>query len=174
MEFNDFYKNLINEFKTTSNFTLLNQSKDGLFHWPNSSGVYVIWEKLDNKKNNLIYIGMTGKFSKNESGEIKFNNASFKSRINRWTPYRFCESKMDDEMKYNFRFGPKEANTTLQNKIKYDIDAYQVAIPYSKIEIHCFHINESHPDYSPVLFESILLTKYLKAFGNLPPANNSL
>ena len=173
MEFIDFYDGLIKEFEASSGFTILSE-KGGGFNWPASSGVYVIWEKEDLKENNLIYIGMTGKFLKNSNGELKYNNASFKSRISRWTPYRFCENEKDNLMKFHFRFGPKETKTSLQGQIKYDFDAYQVSIHYKKIEIHCFHINSNNFEYTPVLLESLLLTKYLKITGNLPPANNSL
>ncbi len=173
MEFIDFYNGLIKEFEATSSLTILSE-KAGVFIWPASSGVYVIWEKEDLKENNLIYIGMTGKFLKNSNGELIFNNASFKSRTKRWTPYRFCENTSDNEMKHYFRYGPKESKTSLQGQIRYNEDAYKFSIPYTKIEIHCFHINREHPEYTPVLFESLLLTKFLKSNGVLPPANNSL
>lgn len=173
MEFIEFYISLKKNFEETSNFSCL-IGKNQSFIWPDSSGVYVIWKIINQDKKELIYIGMTGKFQKNSKGLLIFNNASFKSRISRWTPYRFCETEKDKEMKFHFRFGPKESKTSLQGQIKYDVDAYQVSIPYTKIEIDCFHINSNHPKYTPVLFESLLLTNYLKTTGELPPANNSL
>lgn len=91
MDFGNYYNMLINEFVNTSDFTILNE-EEGFFNWPNSSGVYVIWEKKEFQEKELIYIGMTGKFLKNINGILNFNNAKFKSRVNRWTPYRFCEN----------------------------------------------------------------------------------
>lgn len=165
-------ENIINAIKQeTSDFICL-IGKNESFIWPDSSGVYVVWEILNEKQ--LIYIGMTGKFQNNSEGKLIFNNASFNSRTKRWTPYRFCETERDNEMKFHFRFAPKESKTSLQGQIKHEKDAYKFAIPYTKIEIHCFKINENHSEYSPILLESLLLTKYLKANGELPTANNSL
>lgn len=173
MEFNKFYNALKSKFEETSNFCCL-IGKNESFIWPDSSGVYVVWEILNENEKQLIYIGMTGKFQKNSEGKLVFNNASFKSRAKRWTPYRFCETERDNEMKFHFRFAPKESKTSIQGQIKHEKDAYKFAIPFTKIEIHCFHINLEHPEYTPVLFESLLLTKFLKSNGVLPPANNSL
>ena len=173
MEFNKYYNNLKSKFEKTSDFICL-IGKNESFIWPNSSGVYVIWEPLNKNDKKIIYIGMTGKFQKKSNGELVFNKASFKSRVNRWTPYRFCEHEKDGNKLHYFRFGPKESKTSLQFQIKYDSDAYQTSIPYDKLEIHCFSIDENNPIYSPVLLESLLLTKYLKKTGQLPPANNSL
>lgn len=173
MGFNEFYNALKSKFEDTSNFSCL-IGKNECFNWPHSSGVYVVWEILNENEKQLIYIGMTGKFQKNSEGKLVFNNASFKSRAKRWTPYRFCETERDNEMKFHFRFAPKESKTSLQGQIKHEKDAYKFAIPYTKIEIHCFKINENHSEYSPILLESLLLTKYLKANGELPTANNSL
>jgi hypothetical protein len=82
MQFIEYYNKLKFEFELNSNFTILIENK-GKFDWPDKSGVYVIWEKKDTLIKNLIYIGMTGKFLKNMDGELNFNNASFKSRLNR-------------------------------------------------------------------------------------------
>jgi hypothetical protein len=173
MEFNEYYNNLKSKFEETSNFSCL-IGKNECFNWPDSSGVYVVWETLNQKDKKIIYIGMTGKFQKNSEGKIIFNNASFKSRTKRWTPYLFCENTNDNDMKHYFRYGPKESKTSIQGQIRYNEDAYKFSIPYSEIEIHCFHMNSEHPEYTPLLFESLLLTKFLKIYGVLPPANNSL
>jgi len=173
IQFIEYYNKLKSEFDSNSNFIILTQN-EGTFHWPDSSGVYVIWENLNEIEKKLIYIGMTGKFQKKSNGELVFNKSSFKSRANRWTPYRFCEHEKDGSMLHHFRFGPKESKTSLQAQIKYDSDAYQISIPYDKLEIHCFSIDENDSKYSPVLLESLLLTKYLKTTGQLPLANNSL
>lgn len=173
MEFYELYNNLKSEFENTSNFSCLNGNNES-FKWPASSGVYVVWKTTNKNDKQLIYIGMTGKFIKKSDGSITFKNKSFDSRKNRYTPYRFCESKKDHNKRYHFKYEPKESNTNKQAKIKYSEDAYKFSIPYTEIEIHCFHINSEHPEYTPVLLESLLLTKYLKTYGRLPPANKSL
>lgn len=174
MTFIEHYDLKKNEFKECQMFTLISPDNEAV-QWPLSSGVYVIWEKVPNEMNKLIYIGMTGKFSRNSNnGTVIFNEAIFQSRATRWTPYRFCEHERDNRMIYHFRYGPKERNTARQGQIKYDINAYKKSIPYKSLEIHCFHINSDHNSYSPILLESELLTKYLKTEESLPPANNSL
>lgn len=173
MEYLNYYNSIVKEFQKQNGFTKL-ESLNSKIIWPNSSGVYTIWKKEVSGTNTLIYIGMTGKYSRNKQGKVNFNNASFKSRVKRWTPYRFCENDKDREMKFYFRYTPKETITSKQAVIKFDTDAYQNSIPYSSLEIHCFHINEEHQIYTPTLFETLLLTKYLKTYGSLPPANNSL
>jgi hypothetical protein len=105
MQFIEYYNKLKSEFELNSNFTILIEN-NGPFDWPDSSGVYVIWEILNENKKKLIYIGMTGKFQKKSNGELVFNKASFNSRVNRWTPYRFCEHEKDGNMRHHFRFGP--------------------------------------------------------------------
>lgn len=172
MNFKKYYEEIKNEFVINRQFSIIKGTANPIV-WPNSSGVYVIWEKLANGMDKLIYIGMTGKFS-NKNGVVHFNEASFKTRGKRWTPYRFCEEEYDLEMKFHFRYGPKESNTTKQGQIKYFSDAYNYSVSYINLEIHCFHINAEHSIYSPILLESLLLTKYLKATGTLPIANNAL
>lgn len=56
MDFGNYYNMLINEFVNTSDFTILNE-EEGFFNWPNSSGVYVIWEKkrISRKRTNLYW-----------------------------------------------------------------------------------------------------------------------
>ena len=83
--------------------------------------------------------------------------------------------KKDSKYKYFFRYGPKLSSTNEQKNIMFDNDAYKINVPYSEIIVHCFIISESHKEFSPTLFESLILNKYLKLFNNdLPPANNSL
>jgi hypothetical protein len=173
LDFKDYYITIRKDFENQKLFTLIHGLKDTPIKWPKSSGVYAIWEKVTNDTFDLIYVGMTGKFS-NKNGKLRFNNASFNSRVQRWTPYRFCEDQRDEDTRFHFRYGPKESNTDKQKRIKFNSEAYQKSVPYFNIEIHCFHINSDHPDHSPLLLESLLLTRYLKTTGSLPPANNSL
>ena len=53
-------------------------------------------------------------------------------------------------------------------------DGYSTSIPYEKIRIDFFVIDDWNDRYTPALVESMLLTSYLKEFKTLPPANNSL
>lgn len=144
------------------------------FNWPKGSGVYVVWNGKPNLPANIIYIGMTGKFSRNTDNTILFNGQQFIDQMLRWTPYRFCESLRDGEYRYSLRFGPKYSGVAEQGKHKYDPNAYRHNIPYRNLHIDCFIINNDHPTLTPIAFKTILLTKYLKEFGDLPPANNSL
>ena len=135
----------------------------------------MIWKNDDSSLDNLIYVGMTGKYKRVNEDEVAFNSGSFDKRKGRWTPYRFCESVKDGEHQFSFRFGPLESNVDKQSKIKYQDNAYSKTIPYSELKIHCFHVSDNHrDDYTPELLEKEILTKYLKSLGNLPPANNEL
>lgn len=180
MCFQEAYNKLKSEFENEGNFTCINKLNKKPIDWPQASGVYVIWHNFSDNGLQLVYVGMTGKYTRNEKREVIFNNSLFQSRSQRWTPYRFCENELDKDMKYHFRFGPKESNTKLQAQIKFNSDAYSTSISYEELEIHCFHINENHSNYSPVLLESLILTMYLKSNKShdksklLPPANNSL
>ena len=168
------YKSLVEEFKSKFYFTEIDCKKEKI-KWPQKSGVYVIWKNNDSSLDNLIYVGMTGKYKRVNEDEVVFNSGSFEKRNLRWTPYRFCESVKDGEHQFSCRFGPLESNLDKQSKIKYEENAYMKTIPYSELKIHCFHVSDNHREYyTPELLEKEILTKYLKSSGNLPPANNEL
>lgn len=168
------YKSLVESFKSRICFTEINCKKERI-KWPKKSGVYVIWKNNNDSLDNLIYVGMTGKFKRVNAREVVFNSGNFNKRKDRWIPYRFCESVKDGENRFEFRYGPKESTVKKQSKIKYEVNAYNVSICYTKLKIHCFHISDSYrEDYTPELLEKEILTMYLKRSGNLPPANNEL
>jgi hypothetical protein len=168
------YKSLVEEFKSKFYFTEIDCKKEKI-KWPKKSGVYVIWVNDDFSLDNLIYVGMTGKYKRVNEDEVFFNSGSFDKRKGRWTPYRFCESVKDGKNQFSFRFGPKESTVAKQSKIKYQDNAYNKTITYSEIKVHCFHVSDNHREYyTPELLEKEILTKYLKSSGNLPPANNEL
>jgi len=167
------YKSLVEQFKSKFDFSEID-CKEEKIKWPKKSGVYVVWKNDDNSLDKLIYVGMTGKFKRVGEKEVIFNSGTFDKRKGRWTPYRFCESVKDGKNQFSFRYGPLEKNLDKQSKIKYQDDSYEETIPYSKLKIHCFHVSENHRDYTPELLEKVILTKYLKSSGNLPPANNEL
>jgi hypothetical protein len=146
--------------------------------WPHGYGVYVIWKKDKNSIENLIYVGLTGRFKRNSNNEIVINSGSFSKRKERWTPYRFCEHDNDEELKFSFRFNPRESKTSLQQQIKFEKNAYSETIFYKEGIIMDFFIfnkelNANH-GYTPALLEAELLSKYLIETSKLPPANNSL
>jgi hypothetical protein len=168
------YKSLVEEFKSKFYFTEIDCKKEKI-KWPKKSGVYLIWVNDDSSLDNLIYVGMTGKYKRVNEDEVAFNSGSFDKRKGRWTPYRFCESVKDGKNQFSFRFGPKESTVAKQSKIKHQDNAYNKTIPYSEIKVHCFHVSDNHREYyTPELLEKEILTKYLKSSGNLPPANNEL
>ena len=168
------YKSIVEQFKSKFYFTEIDCNKEKI-KWPKRSGVYVIWKNDDSSLDNLIYVGMTGKYKRVNEDEVVFNSGSFDKRKGRWTPYRFCESVKDGKNQFSFRFGPKESTVAKQSKIKHQDNAYNKTIPYSEIKVHCFHVSDNHREYyTPELLEKEILTKYLKSSGNLPPANNEL
>ena len=170
--FNEFINNLAAEFSENNSFTILENIKYKI-NWPKGYGVYTLWDKKISYEN-LIYVGLTGKYKRNKSGKIVINNGSFDKRGMRWTPYRFCDSPKDkDNIRFTFRYGPKYSNVTLQGKHKYDEDSYKNTIPYSDLIVATFNVANSDK-YSPAYLETLILTKYLKVDGDLPPANNEL
>ena len=172
-QFINYYDSLVEGFKSKLTFTEIDCKKENI-KWPKKSGVYVIWKNDDSSLDNLIYVGMTGKFKRGKE-KVIFNSGTFDKRDYRYTPYKFCESVKDGENRFSFRFGPLESNVDKQSKIKYEENAYMKTIPYSELKIHCFHVSDNHREYyTPELLEKEILTKYLKSSGNLPPANNEL
>jgi hypothetical protein len=167
------YNHYKQEFEDANYFQKIECLEDKRLKWPDTYGVYTIWKDNSDSSNNLLYIGMTGKFKRNDQGIIELNGGSFTGRMSRWTPYRFCQSKKDRNFRYTLRYGPKYKNVNIQGKHKYDEDAYSHAVPYNELVIHCFNIPSDHPKYTGSYIESTLLTSYLKDTGTLPPANNS-
>jgi len=170
--FMNFYSKLIKEFEIDNNFEEI-RCKTEKIKWPNASGVYLVWKSAFGSIDDLLYIGMTGKFKRNKKNEIVFNSGTFDKRKSRWTPYRFCEDERDGENYFSFKYGPKY-KLKEQGRRKYEPDAYRETIEYSKLTIHCFLISANHNDYTPELLEKEMLTKYLKYTGTLPLANNEL
>lgn len=168
------YNSLVEGFKSNLTFTEIDCKKEKI-KWPKKSGVYVIWKNDVNSLDNLIYVGMTGKFKRVSKKKVVFNSGTFDKRKGRWSPYRFCESIKDGKNQFTFRFSPLERNVNKQSKIKYQDNAYKKTIPYTVLRLHCFHISDNQREYyTPELLEKEILTKYLKRSGNLPPANNEL
>lgn len=171
--FEKYYENLLGQFDQDGLLYEI-KPKEAKIEWPDKTGVYVVWD-LSGSNRRLVYVGLTGKFVRSKvDNTAKLNRSTFKTRTNRWTPYRFCENNKDAGYIFHFRFGPKYSSSGIQSKAKYDEDGYEEAIPYGLLEIHCFEVNADHNKYTPILLESEILTRYLKTFGDLPVANNSL
>lgn len=92
----------------------------------------------------------------------------------RWTPYRFSDSSRDKMMRYHFRYGPVEPNTSKEAKIQHKVTAYTNSIKFEQIRVDCFLVSVSNPHNTPSNNESLLLTIYLKNTGSLPLTNNEL
>ena len=169
--FDEFINNLIAEFSENNSLAILENIKYKI-SWPEVMAYILFGIKISYE--NLIYVGLTGKYKRNKSGIIEINSRSFDKRGSRWTPYRFCDSPKDkDNFRFTFRYGPKYSNVTLQGKHKYDEDGYKYTIPYSDLTVATFNVANSDK-YSPAYLETLILTRYLKVDGDLPPANNEL
>ena len=170
--FNEFFQKLLSEFRAEKALHEI-QSPAGKIKWPPSFGVYTLFNKEVNYEK-LLYVGLTGKYKRQNDGLITISSGAFKQRAYRWTPYRFCESLKDDEdFRFSFRFGPKYSHTKQQEKIKYRPDAYQATIPYANLIIFTFDLLDNRK-YSPAFLETLILNKYWMVNGQLPPANNQL
>jgi hypothetical protein len=159
-------------------FLSIELTSNNSIDWPKGYGVYVIWKNDKSSIGNLLYIGLAGRFKRNSNNEVVLNSGLFSKRKDRWTPYRFCEHENDGELKYSFRYNPRESKTSLQQQIKFHKDAYSETIFYNEgiiIDFFIFNkeINSNH-GYTPALLEAELLSKYLIETNTLPPANNSL
>lgn len=168
--FLNYYNSIKSEFEKHNKIISLEPKLERI-HWPNARGVYAIWNKVTSE---LLYVGLAGKFKRNNEGVIEYNKANFRLRRDRWTPYRFCEHKNDTTFRYHFRYGPKYASVQAQGEVKFHDDAYSNSIIYTDLRIDCFTIDINHETQTPASLEANLLTSYLKAMNTLPPGNNSL
>jgi hypothetical protein len=140
--------------------------------WPKGFGIYVVWE-TGKAEDRLIYIGLTGKFKKTQSGACAINGGRFSNRRYRWTPYFFQESNVGGS-EFVFKYGPKYSNNAMQLKNRFEIDAYSNSIVYSELRVDFFLFSDDVHDnygYTPSLLEAQLLTEYLIENNTLPPAN---
>lgn len=138
--------------------------------WPKGFGVYIVWE-TSSSNDQLIYIGMTGKFKKKKDGLCTINSGKFSNRKNRWTPYLFQETHANE---FSFKYGPKYNNNSVQLKNRFEEDAYTATISYDDLRVEIFLFSENVEDnfgYTPSLLEAKLLSDYLIKNKTLPPAN---
>lgn len=172
-DFGQFLFSLLKEISTWHESAIkITYGKKAKIEWPCDYGVYTLWKGSISSKN-LLYVGLTGKYIRDDLGKVSLGGGNFSKRKNRYTPYRFCESQHDHScFKYSFRYGPRYKGQE-QDAKKYEVDAYQNSVSYNDLII--LTINTSKlKDYSPSLLESLILTRYLFSIGDLPPANNQL
>jgi hypothetical protein len=140
--------------------------------WPKGFGVYVVWE-TGKAGDRLIYIGLTGKFKKIQSGACAINSGRFSNRRYRWTPYFFQESDVSGSA-FVFKYGPKYSNNAVQFKSRFETNAYSDSVNYGSLRLDFFVFSENVQEnygYTPSLLEAQLLTDYLIENNQLPPAN---
>ncbi len=138
--------------------------------WPKGFGVYVVW-KIVLSSEELIYVGMTGKFKKKVGGGYAVNSGKFSERKYRWTPYLFQEVQEDG---FSFRYGPRYSNSEIRLENKLELDAYSDSISYDNLRVDFFNFSadvDCNCGYTPSLLEAKLLTEYLIETKSLPPAN---
>lgn len=170
MKFIEYYNRMVEKFRGRKQFTEISADKKRIV-WPNGTGVYCIWGKMDNLERKLIYVGLAGTFKSYDSDKAEITG-NFTERRSRYTPYKFCD-RDNPRYKFHFRYGCNYSGED-RSKMQNSDDAYQVSIPYDNLIIHCFHIGSEHKTLTPRLLEVKLLTKFLKENQGLPPANQEL
>ncbi len=169
--FNDYIFDLIKDFKYKRSYKEITNIACMKIKWPEGYGVYTIWHRSIDYRN-LLYVGHTGKYKRNDNGDIEINDGTFSKRKYRWTPYRFCESPMDNLNKYELRFGPK-FESKKQRKKRFDPNSYFYRMPYCELLIATFNV-KYYKSYTPATLEALILNEYFKEEAKLPPANNQL
>ena len=141
-------------------FKSIRSSTCKAINWPKNPGVYVIRD-ICAEGDQLVYIGMTGKFETN--GNFK-GKQGLSHRKTRWNPYRF------DYLNNMFKYRPKYER--FESKDSAPKNGYEKNISIDQIQIDCF-IFERDEKFAPTFLESLLLQSYLMQYERLPPANNS-
>jgi hypothetical protein len=158
--FDSYYSSAKSYFNNNDHFFELSANTcDGLA-WPSNNGIYVVWRTTPMEE--VLYIGMTGKFSK--AGVM--SGPGLKARTARWTPYCF------DKTRNTFCFGPNPVQGE-NNLRKQQAAGYKHSVPISDIRVDCFEYFTTHK-MAPALLEALLLQGYLMQHGQLPRANNKL
>lgn len=157
--FDTYYTSARLYFGNNGRFSKLSGETCAGLNWPTNPGVYVVWNK-SNTPADVLYIGMTGKFS--NVGTMSANQG-LKGRFNRWTPYIF------DTKCNRFSYNPKyEKGESRDGPPK---NGYSVNLPIAEICVDCF---EYDTDFrmAPAFLEALLLQGYLMQYGRLPAGNN--
>ena len=160
LPFETYYKSAKDIFVSNGHFHELTSTTCKGLIWPKNHGVYVVWQIKPTVE--VLYIGMTGKFS--QAGIM--SGPGLNARTVRWTPYCF------DMTANTFCFGPNPVNG--QNSLKQQQKAgYRHRVSVSDIRIECFEYFTTHR-MAPAFLEALLLQGYLMQHGKLPLANNEL
>lgn len=159
--FETYYATAKTLFSTKGHFHELSGNTCKSLQWPTNPGVYVVWKRSSPEE--VLYIGMTGKFS--QAGVLS-SSTGLKHRVTRWTPYCF------DKTANTFCFGPLpvQGNNSLK---KQQAAGYRHNVSISQIRVDCFEYFDTHK-MAPAFLESLLLQGYLMEYGILPAANNEL
>lgn len=135
--------------------------------WPAGRGVYVI--RQISTGDSIVYIGMTGRFKRNNDNSVTMQGGVLAKRELRWHPYSFTTK---GTYKEHFEFGPNYSVNILQSKP--EESRYRCRIPFSDIIIECYLTDGIEEEVSPAFLETLLLQIYMRMFRTLPPANNQL
>jgi len=148
--FKVFYDLTIAKAKASNQYFEIKDPKKCMSLFPEAPGVYVVKKKNPTAdfSDQIVYVGMTGKFNKN--GDKKQKNFGLKQMVNRKTPYRFSKNGGSEF----FEFG--------QN--------YSTRIDLNDLVIDCFTFDPAGLD-APAFLEAAILQLYLLNFRKLPAAN---
>jgi hypothetical protein len=130
---------------------------------PALPGVYLI---RDTTSDRLLYIGCTGKISRNRNNIAARNKGTLRGRMGRWTPYSFKFNP--NHFSYCVNYAP---GTTARGPNQ--VISYNHKIAVANISIEAFAFDAAMP-LSPSVLEHLLLQGFLNQFGSLPVCNNEL
>jgi len=158
--FTSVYSLAKSHYTSINQFLKLESEKCQDLCWPSAPGVYVVWSQIGDE-DEVIYIGMTGKFSKEG---LMSATQGLKHRINRWTPYTFSSDR--DQ----FSFDPLYEKGESRNKPP--ALGYEVNFDIRDIRVECFAFDRDSK-VAPSFLEALFLQSFLFEFGRLPAGNNS-
>jgi hypothetical protein len=133
--------------------------------WPAGRGVYVI--RQISTGDSIVYIGMAGRFKRNDDQSVTMQGGVLASRVFRWHPYSFTTTGPYED---HFEYGPNYSVNFL--RANPESSRYRHQIPFSDIVVDCFVTDGIEEEVSPAFLESLILQMYIRVFRTLPPANN--
>ena len=146
-------------------YQLNSRTVNGL-QWPKDLGVYVVKmkRKPENPCDEIVYVGMTGKFD--NFGKLP-QGLGLAKMVYRIIPYSFTAVKSGNDL---FEFGP---NADLKHLMELSPNArYSNQINLADLTVDCFTVDRQGFD-APAFLEAAILQAYLLSFNRLPPANNA-
>lgn len=118
-----------------------------------------------NPSDEIIYVGMTGKFDVN--GKLS-QETSLKKRVYRTIPYNFTRNKTGLDY---FQYGAN-ASTDAEIRKLAPGKRYKNCVELSDLLIDCFIVDRNGLD-APAFLEAAILQAYLLNYSKLPAANNA-